>query len=419
MKNYIIVTSARSGSHLLGAILKNLGIGKPHEDTFWDRDDKPILDLQQIYDSGTLGDFWGGIIHRERYHQNVRMLRKLSGLQNCSDVELFNKLFPNVKFIHLTRLNGLRQAISYKKASQSAQYLIPHGSRPKDFEFRYDEDDITRRMHIGTLDNSEWSDFFAKSQIKPLRLLYEDLVDDLCGSVTKVLEFINAEIPSDLQDLLDTMKLPQKQSDDTTEMWIGQYLQKHDINNFNRGRNPLYVSEYLKKTDSDKVVGNNYGNFYDMVFSSLYQWNLQKPLKVLEIGVSWFGEGSGHAFSRFPHIKQFVGIDPKEIKMPFDEKGVFIQEDAYSDACLKLVEKYAPFHILIDDGDHSHQSQVMFFEKYARFRDKPSIMICEDVRKEEIPWRIASVKNVGNIQHLASCPLEPFKKHVLFSLQRP
>lgn len=418
MKNYIIATSARSGSHLIGAVLKNLGVGKPHEDTFWDRDDRPILDLKQIHDSGTLGDFWGGIIHWERFHQNVRMLRKLSGLQNCSDVELFNKLFPDVKFIHLTRLNALRQAISYKKASQSGQYLLPYGKHPIDFAFHYDEYDITHRMYIGVLDNSEWSDFFAKSHIKPFRLLYEDLADDLCGSVTKVLEFIGAETPPDLRDLLDAMKLPQKQSDDTTEVWVNRYLQKHDISDFNRGRNPLYVSEYLEKTDSDKVVGNNYADFYDMVFSSMYQWNGQQPLKVLEIGVSWFGEGSGHAFSRFPYIQQFVGIDPKEIKTPFDEKGVFIQGNAYSDACLKSVEKYAPFHILIDDGDHSHQSQVMFFEKYARFRDKLSIMICENVRKDEIPWRIASVKNVENIQHLASCPLEPFKKHVLFSLQR-
>ena len=163
MKNYIIATNARAGSHLLGAILKNLGVGKPHEDTFWDRDDKPILALKQIYDSGTLGDFWGGVIHWERFHQNVRMLRKLSGnLQNCSDVELFNKLFPDVKFIHLTRLNGLRQAISYAKASQSGQYLLPPGKCPKDYAFRYDEGDITRRMQIGMLDNSEWSDFFCE-----------------------------------------------------------------------------------------------------------------------------------------------------------------------------------------------------------------------------------------------------------------
>lgn len=418
MKHYIIVTSARAGSHLLGAILKNLGIGNPHEDTFWDREDKPILSVKQIRDKGFLNGWWSGIIHAERFHQNVRMLRQLSNLHNCNVAELFDKLFPGVKFIHLTRLNGLRQAISYAKASQSGQYLLPHGERPKDFAFRYDADDITRRMQIDTLDNSEWSDFFAENQIKPLRLLYEDLVDDLCGSVSKVLEFIGAETPADLQGLLDTMKLPQKQSDDTTEVWVEQYLQKHDTIDFNRGRNPLYVSEYLKETDSDKVVGNNYGDFYDMVFSSMYQWNLQQPLKVLEIGVSWFGEGSGHAFSRFPHIERFVGIDPEKIKMPFDERGVFIRGDAYSDACLKSVEQYAPFHILIDDGDHSHRSQVMFFEKYARFRDKLSIMICEDVRKDEILWRIASVKNVGNIQHISTCPLEPFKKHVLFSLQR-
>ena len=244
------------------------------------------------------------------------------------------------------------------------------------------------------------------------------MVDDLCGSVTKVLEFIGVETPTNLQDLLDTMKLPQKQSDDTTEVWVDRYLQKHGFCDFNRGRNPSYVSEYLKETDSDKVVGNNYGDFYDMVFSSMYQWNGQQPLKVLEIGVSWFGEGSGHAFSRFPYIKQFVGIDRKKIKTPFDEKGIFIQGDAYSDECLKSVEQYAPFHILIDDGDHSHQSQVMFFEKYARFRAKLSIMICEDVRKDEIPLRITSVKNVGNIQHISTCPLEPFKKHALFSLER-
>ena len=236
MKHYIIATSARSGSHLLGAILKNLGFGNPHEDTFWDREDKPILSVKQIRDKGFFNEWWSGIIHWERFHENVRMLRQLSNLQNCSDLELFNKLFPGVKFIHLTRLNGLRQAISYAKASQSGQYLLRHGKSPIDFAFRYDEADITRRMQIGMLDNSEWSDFFNKNEMKPLRLLYEDLVDDLCGSVTKVLDFIGAETPADLQGLLETMELPQKQSDDTTEVWVDRYLQKHEIKDLNRGR---------------------------------------------------------------------------------------------------------------------------------------------------------------------------------------
>ena len=186
-----------------------------------------------------------------------------------------------------------------------------------------------------------------------------------------------------------------------------------------------YISEYLNNSCSDKQKAHRYGTFYDMVFSVLFQAIQCRPLNVLEIGVSKFSNrngkpGSGHAFSEFPLVKKFVGIDTMDLDMPFSKKGVFIQSDAYSDEALKQIKVHAPFHILIDDGSHRVDSQVYFLKNYAEFRAPNSAIICEDVGKDNIQKIITAVKPRLDLQHFCSRPFEPWHNqwsNLLFSIQ--
>lgn len=100
-------------------------------------------------------------------------------------------------------------------------------------------------------------------------------------------------------------------------------------------------SIYFAETETDKIGSrHDYCDFYNMIFASLL-FQIGAPLSVLEIGVSRFGEGSGHAFSRMPFVKQFVGIDIKDICTDFEEKGVFISADAYSPTGVQCAARYA------------------------------------------------------------------------------
>ena len=145
-------------------------------------------------------------------------------------------------------------------------------------------------------------------------------------------------------------------------------------------------SEYLQEVDSDKThAKHNYGYIYDILFMSLLFCNQGQPLKVLELGVSRFGIGSGHAFSRMPFVEKFVGVDVSPLCADFSSKGIFIKADAYTEIGIESIKSQGPYNLLIDDASHHPKDQITFFKQYTALCDVPSIMICEDVTKENVP----------------------------------
>ena len=153
-------------------------------------------------------------------------------------------------------------------------------------------------------------------------------------------------------------------------------------------------SAYLAESNSDKTgVRHNYANLYDWLFSSLLFQNGMQPIRVLEIGVTMFGEGSGHAFAKMPFVEKFVGLDVNPVQEDFGEKGVFLNVDAYTESGLQSAARYGPYHLLIDDAEHSHDQQVKFFTMYAPLCAPSGVMVCEDVPRMSIPKRLKAIKD--------------------------
>jgi len=154
-------------------------------------------------------------------------------------------------------------------------------------------------------------------------------------------------------------------------------------------------SKYISITLSDKTCkgSHDYSDLYDMVFATLL-FQHGAPLKVLEIGVSKFGYGSGHAFSNMPYVEKFVGIDVKPLSTPFSDKGTFIQCDAYDENALKeKIVPHGPFHLLIDDGLHTEKAMKRFFDLYRSIAAVPSIMVCEDVFLSRLSKLCSGIKS--------------------------
>jgi hypothetical protein len=153
-------------------------------------------------------------------------------------------------------------------------------------------------------------------------------------------------------------------------------------------------SAYFDESNSDKTgVRHDYGNLYDWLFSSLLFQNGMQPIRVLEIGVTMFGEGSGHAFAKMPFVEKFVGLDKNPVHEDFGEKGVFLNVDAYTEHGLQSAARYAPYHLLIDDAEHIHDQQVAFFTMYTPLCATPGIMICEDVPRITIAKRLKAIRD--------------------------
>lgn len=143
------------------------------------------------------------------------------------------------------------------------------------------------------------------------------------------------------------------------------------------------VGNILLNGSTDKNTTHQYGVSYNMIFNSQYL-KLNRPLKVLEIGVSLFGEGSVGPFSNIPYVEKYVGLDNQVYRgtIPNDKVTLYAgpEYDAYTKDMLNLlIEKEGKFDIIIDDGPHTWESQEWFLRNYYSLLNEGGVLVCEDI----------------------------------------
>ncbi len=210
--NYIICSCARSGSTLLAEALLAMGAGKPEEylglrihngriSTLSDRKDfmqpTPLKYIERVKQENTINGIFGLKAH---YSQLARFPEINKNFMN---------IFPDAKFISITRRNTLRQAISATRAVQTWAWTAQLSELKKP---RFNPFGIVKHLILAAQEIELWERFYAAHGIKPFRILYEDLDEDYMGTMQRVVSFlgISGDIP------LPPIK---KQADDTTDVW--------------------------------------------------------------------------------------------------------------------------------------------------------------------------------------------------------
>lgn len=145
------------------------------------------------------------------------------------------------------------------------------------------------------------------------------------------------------------------------------------------------IGEILLKSSTDKNTTHKYGVTYDLVFNSQYL-KLKRPLKILEIGISLFGDGSVGPLSEIGYVEKYVGIDNKQYTgfIPSSKVAIYAgpEYDAYKKETIQLIqEKEGKFDIIIDDGPHTWDSQKWFFENYYDLLNEDGVLLCEDIHQ--------------------------------------
>jgi hypothetical protein len=145
------------------------------------------------------------------------------------------------------------------------------------------------------------------------------------------------------------------------------------------------VGNILLNGSTDKNTVHQYGISYNLIFNSQYL-KLNRSLKVLEIGISMFGEGSVGPFSEISYVEKYVGLDNQTYRgtIPNDKVKLYAgpEYDAYSPAMLDMLkEKEGLFDIIIDDGPHSWPSQDWFFRNYYSLLNEGGVLVCEDIHE--------------------------------------
>lgn len=134
----------------------------------------------------------------------------------------------------------------------------------------------------------------------------------------------------------------------------------------------------FSKYPTDK---NKYHHNYTRQYESLFQKYLQKPIKMLEIGV--FNGHSIKAFrDAFKHATCILGLDISPSFKSFEDvdNHIFIEiGDATNMNFIEhIIEKYGTFDIILDDGSHINRDVIQSFEILFPLLNDNGLYVVED-----------------------------------------
>ena len=215
MRGYALCTSPRSGSNFLCQLLESTGLlGKPRE--YFDGFSRRALDFADYPDDVALQVEW--IRTRAITANGVYGVKLFPWhfAKAAGQLDLLSEL-PDLKFIRLTRVDKLGQAISWTRALQTSQY---RSSQQLQGDARYDPEAITRQLHRLVAIDATWDAYFARTAQAALQLSYEGILQDPDRAVADVLAFMGLG-----RARADESKVTvKKQRDALSEEWRERYL---------------------------------------------------------------------------------------------------------------------------------------------------------------------------------------------------
>lgn len=235
--SYTIWFTQRNGSTLLTKALEKIGtVGKPGE---W-LNTPDAVSLHTHYQVARSEDLLPTLYHHGMgpngvYGQKVSMysggmqdwLEELRQVVNLPvetlPFQVWEKAFPNHRYIFLTRRNKVRQAVSWWKAIQSHEWHREAGKQaasvPESLVDRYNFDAIRHLFTEICLREAAIEDFFRVGNIQPMTVVYEDFVRGYTETLQNILSYLGQdsdgiEIPSPPLERL---------ADDISEAWVQRF----------------------------------------------------------------------------------------------------------------------------------------------------------------------------------------------------
>jgi LPS sulfotransferase NodH len=182
--------------------------------------------------------FWGDYL--EDFLKHVRDLPQYSD-RRVSVPALMSSIFPNLRYVWLTRRDKVRQAVSWWVAFQTrvwavhdqyedrAALHILHSTPKKEAEkilkqkLTYSFEKIDSLVQEIVTREAAWQDYFTEGGIKPFTVVYEDFAESDEASALQILQYLGIAAP---QDLRPRKGILHKQAGPFTEEFVRRYLKE-------------------------------------------------------------------------------------------------------------------------------------------------------------------------------------------------
>lgn len=218
LNNYIICFTERCGSTMLCSLIKKTNcLGIPDEyinprgvaQMYLQK--YPAKDIFQYFD----------LLRRNQVTNDVfGMKTSFYDINFLLERGIVGELLSPVKFIYMTRHNVIQQAISSYRARNSNMWHI-YKNQSISFEqpvIEYNELEILSHVESRLKERLQWENFFTLYSINPLRITYEDVLENPQKVLQKIAHFVIGEdiiIDIDLT-MADTEKITPL---DVSQVW--------------------------------------------------------------------------------------------------------------------------------------------------------------------------------------------------------
>lgn len=236
--SYWICTTPRTGSTLLCDVLRDTGVaGQPQEyfykdnwTTWFERlgvstfsDMLPALVERTKTDNNVFGVkiMTGG--HLEPF---VNQLRQLPQYQSShfSTAAIIADLFPNLRYIWLTRRNKVRQAVSHWRAIQShVWHQFEAQPQQPEAESCFQFEAVDTLVQDIVLREAAWQEYFSEANAIPLMVVYKDFIQAPEATARSILSYLGIAAPEGWTlNILQEKQL----ADQKSEVWVQEYREQ-------------------------------------------------------------------------------------------------------------------------------------------------------------------------------------------------
>jgi LPS sulfotransferase NodH len=190
-------------------------------DPAWRPPDFEALVEDAVREGTTENGVLGTKIMWAYFRDFVRLARRTRGIEDVRPCEVPGAVLPNLRrFVWIRRRDTTRQAVSLWKALQTRQWRRDSDEELGGMGLRFSFAAVNHLKLRIDEHNAAWQDFFDGCGVEPLRVVYEELVEDYEGTVLRLLDGIGVPVPENFAVEKPRMK---RQADELSEEWVRHY----------------------------------------------------------------------------------------------------------------------------------------------------------------------------------------------------
>jgi len=142
------------------------------------------------------------------------------GSQRLAVCDLAPSVFPNLRYLSMTRQDKVRQAVSLWRALQTWSWSSHQQAAVGTDHLVYSHAAIAHLVRDIEAHEFEWRAYFRECEVEPLTIVYEDFVGRYEETVREILRYL--EVP-EADRVAITEPRRDRQADDLSRLWTDRY----------------------------------------------------------------------------------------------------------------------------------------------------------------------------------------------------